>query len=358
MKYFYTLILTLFFAAIHAQNTYTIQGKVTDKSGEGIPGVSVYINSLSKGTSTNFDGNYTLTNVPNGTYKIKVSFVGFKTITRTVLVNTNSTENFLLEEENYVLEGVVVTAQKREQKNKEVPIAITSYGGKFIESQGTFEYDAFSDYVPGLQVQIQSVNNPGVVVRGITSDSGDSRVEPRVSVFQDGVSISKSRGSVVELYDIERVEVLKGPQGTLFGRGAQIGAMHIIQNKAKNNTSGKIKFGYGNYNQLLATGHFNTAINDDFYVRVAGIYNKRDGFIENLSGGNLNGKETLAFRTSFKYNFSEATTLDFIANWQKDTPPGTSFKSGTFAPVGGDTNPNTFADLERGEELGVDRTVY
>jgi len=115
-----------------------------------------------------------------------------------------------------MLDGIMVSAQKREQLNKDVPIAITSYGGKFLDNTNTFEYDALSEFVPGLQIQIQSVNNPGIVIRGITSDSGDSRVEPRVSVFQDGVSISKSRGSVVELYDMERVEVLKGPQGTLL----------------------------------------------------------------------------------------------------------------------------------------------
>lgn len=360
MKHFYAYVvicLIFNFASLQAQNSYTLKGNVTDEMGVRMPDVSVYFETLQKGTTTNEKGNYSIANLPKGTHQLKVSFIGFKTIIKTIIIDGNVTENFVLQEDNYALEGVIVTAQKREQKNKEVPIAITSYGGKFIENQGTFEYDAFSDYVPGLQIQIQSVNNPGVVVRGITSDSGDSRVEPRVSVFQDGVSISKSRGSVVELYDIERVEVLKGPQGTLFGRGAQIGAMHIIQNKAKNNTSGQLKLGYGNYNQLLATGYFNTPINEHFFVRVAGIYNKRDGYIENLSGGNLNGKETLAFRTSFRYNFSDDTSLDVIGNWQKDTPPGTSFKSGTYAPKGGDTNPNTFADLEQGENLGVDRTV-
>lgn len=342
----------------NAQEKFSLKGKITNEMGEPISGANVYVKSIKRGVSSDDFGNYNIKGIAKGTYKINISFIGFKTIDKTIAINKNTIKNFVLEEEGYALEGLVITAQKREQRNKEVPISITSYGGKFIADQGTFEYDAFSDYVPGLQIQIQSVNNPGVVVRGITSDSGDSRQEPRVSVFQDGVSISKSRGSVVELFDIERVEVLKGPQGTLFGRGAQIGAMHIIQNKAKDNTSGQIKLGYGNYNQLLATGHFNTPVSDHFFVRVAGIYNKRDGVIKNLSGGDLNGKETLAFRTSLKYVFSEDTNLDVIANWQKDTPPGTSFKSGTYAPKGGDTNPNTFADLERGKELGVDRTVY
>ena len=358
---FLLTFLTLFsVVGINAQNTGVLKGIVTTEQGAPITGANVHIKKISKGTISNENGAFLLDKIASNTYVVEVSYLGYNTITKKITIGKSETiQNFTLKESSYQLEGVVVTSQKREQKNKDVPIAITSYGTDFLENQGTFEYDALSEYVPGFQVQIQSVNNPGIVVRGITSDSGDSRVEPRVSIFQDGVSISKSRGSVVELYDIERVEVLKGPQGTLFGRGAQIGAMHIIQNKAKNETSGSVKLGYGNFNQTLATGYYNTPlVADKLFFRAAAIYNKRDGYIENLSGGDLNGKETLAFRTSFKYLINDATTLDVIANWQKDTPPGTSFKSGTFAPLGGDLNPNTFADLERGKELGLDRTVW
>ncbi|WP_158845783.1 TonB-dependent receptor [Algibacter sp. L1A34] len=359
-KFLFTSFILFSIININAQTTGTLKGTVTTEEGEPIIWASIFIKDLSMGTTSDVNGTFLLEKIPNNTYVVQVSYMGYNAINKQVEITTTETiQNFTLKESSYMLEGVLVTSQKREQKNKDVPIAITSYGTDFIENQGTFEYDALSEYVPGFQVQIQSVNNPGIVIRGITSDSGDSRVEPRVSIFQDGVSISKSRGSVVELYDIERVEVLKGPQGTLFGRGAQIGAMHIIQNKAKNEKSGSIKLGYGNFNQFLATGHFNAPlVGDKLFFRAAGIYNGRDGFIENISGRDLNGKETLAFRTSFKYLINADTNLDVIANWQKDTPPGTSFKSGTYAPLGGDTNPNTFADLERGEELGLDRTVW
>lgn len=344
---------------VNGQNKGVLNGTIKTEQGEPVIGANIHIKSLNTGTSTDFDGHYEIKLTEGKSYNVEVSYLGYNTINKTVTITSKATLNFILEESSYMLEGVIVTSQKREERNKDVPIAITSYGTDFIENQGTFEYDALSEYVPGFQVQIQSVNNPGIVVRGITSDSGDSRVEPRVSIFQDGVSISKSRGSVVELYDIERVEVLKGPQGTLFGRGAQIGAMHIIQNKAKNEKSGSLKVGYGNFNQLLTTGIANTILaKDKLFLRVAGIYNKRDGYIENLSGGDLNGKETLAFRTSLKYLITDNTSLDIIGNWQQDTPPGTGFKSGTFAPAGGDLSPNTFADLERGEELGLDRTVW
>jgi iron complex outermembrane receptor protein len=359
-KFLFTISIFFSIININAQNTGALKGTVLTEQGEPIIGASVLIKGLSMGTTSDINGAFLLERIPNNTYVIQVSYIGYNTITKQVVIRKSETiQNFILKESSYMLEGVVVTSQKREQKNKDVPIAITSYGTDFLENQGTFEYDALSEYVPGFQVQIQSVNNPGIVVRGITSDSGDSRVEPRVSIFQDGVSISKSRGSVVELYDIERVEVLKGPQGTLFGRGAQIGAMHIIQNKAKNEKSGSVKLGYGNFNQFLATANYNAPLVDDkLFFRAAAIYNGRDGFIENISSGDLNGKETLAFRTSFKYLLNNNTSIDVIANWQQDTPPGTSFKSGTYAPLGGDTNANTFADLERGENLGLDRTVW
>jgi len=349
-----------FLLTSYAQNSGSLKGTITDQQGLPVVGANILISNLSIGTVTDENGNYALNNLKNGTYQLQISFLGFETISKNITIaNGQTVQNFTLKENAYILEGLVVTAQKREQRNKDVPIAITSYGGDFIKNNNTFEYDAFSDFVPGFQVQIQSANNPGIVIRGITSDSGDSRVEPRVSIFQDGVSISKSRGSVVELFDIERIEVLKGPQGTLFGRGAQIGAMHIIQNKAKNETSGSFTLGAGDYGQFLAMGYFNVPIvKDKLFFRAAATYNFREGFIRNLSGGDLNGKETIAYRGSLKYMISDNTTFDVIANWQKDTPPGTSFKSGTFAPLGGDTAPHTFADLERGEELGLDRTVY
>lgn len=360
VNYYFILLSTLWFFNIKAQENSTLKGTITDETGKPLIGASININTLSKNTITDIAGSYQLQNIKFGTYTIQVAYLGFESQKISISLNQSTTaQNFILKESSFQLDGIIVTAQKREQLNKDVPIAITSYGGKFIENLGISEYDAFSDYVPGLQIQIQSVNNPGIVIRGITSDSGDSRVEPRVSIFQDGVSISKSRGSVVELFDIERVEVLKGPQGTLFGRGAQIGAMHIIQNKAKNENSGELKIGTGNFNQFSVNGFVNTSlIKDKLFVRVAGILSKRDGFIENRSGGNLNGKETVAFRTSLKYLISDKTSLDVIANWQQDTPPGTSFKSKTFAPLGGTTSPNTFADLERGTELGIDRKVY
>lgn len=258
-----------------------------------------------------------------------------------------------------LLDRITVTAQKREQQVEEVPISMTAYSGEFLDSFGISGFDQLSDFVPGLEVQLQSPNNPGFVIRGITSDSGSSQVEPRVSVFQDGVSISKSRGSVVELFDLERVEVLRGPQGTLFGRGAQIGAVHLIQNKAVNDTTGAFEIGAGNYSETFLTGHINAPIAQDrLYARLAVFHQERDGSVENLSGGTLNGKETNAVRASLGMDLGDRARLDFILNYQRDTPPGTAFRSRVLPTRAGSLDTFDYtADLNRGEELGLKRTV-
>jgi len=364
-SYLLALFLLIPIIFLSSQKSYaqkgTIEGKVVDTEGEPLPGVSILIKGTTKGRSTNADGNFIIENLAPGNYTLIASFISFEpdTASVTVIESEKSQVNFVLKEKSLVLEDLMVTAQKRSQPLQDVPITISSIQGEFLSDLDITEFDNFASYVPGLEVQIQSVNNPGFVVRGITSDNGDSRVEPRVSVFQDGVSISKSRGSVVELFDVERIEVLKGPQGTLFGRGAQIGAVHIIQNKPNNQLGGEVTVGAGNENEFLAKGFVNSPlIEKKLFGRVAVFYNERDGFINNISGGNLNGKETFAIRPSLRYLPTDNTVIDFIFNYQKDTPPGTSFKSGTFAPAGGNLDPNTFADLERGNDLFIDRTVW
>ncbi len=258
-----------------------------------------------------------------------------------------------------LLEKFEVTSQKRVQTISDVPVPITSYSGSFLERAGISDYKGLAPLVPGLFIQEQSPNNPGINLRGITTDSGDPRSETRLSIFQDGVSISRSRASVVELFDLERIEVLKGPQGTLFGRGAEIGAISIVQNKAKNESSGSFTASFGDFSDRRASGHVNTPVSkDQLFARFAFTWRERDGFLDNLADGStLNGKQTTALRGAVRWQPSAQTTLDVVANWQHDTPPGTAFKSGVIPTSRGDTNHFTAAELNRGSALGTDRTV-
>ncbi|SOB87267.1 Outer membrane receptor proteins, mostly Fe transport [Sphingomonas guangdongensis] len=266
---------------------------------------------------------------------------------------------------------IVVTAQLREQDAQDVPIAVTAITDEQFKRLGLVEFEQVSRFVPGFFVQNQSPNNPGFVVRGITSDSGTAYNEPRVSVYQDGVSIAKSRGSYVELFDVERLEVAKGPQSTLYGRGALIGAINIIQNKADpDRTSAFARGSYGNYDSYLGEGMVNLATGNGGAIRVAGRIRERDGFIENLLGGrDFASARTWAVRGSAHQEVGDFT-LDLIGNYQKDTPAGTPFKSIAYRPtdpvtgaVIGDAGRNSGAalapgaGLEGGRPLGLRREV-
>ena len=267
---------------------------------------------------------------------------------------------------------LVITAQKREQDPVEVPIAVTAYSGEFLEAIGVKAFEELSAFTPGFLVQNQSNNNSGFVMRGITSDSGSATDETRVSIYQDGVPISRSRGSYVELFDMERVEVAKGPQSTLFGRGALIGAVNLVQNKA--NPGGNavmFKGEAGTEGYTVGEGMVNFAFGEGQALRLAARARVSDGYVDDAAGGEgYNSTDTKAVRAAYHFE-AGGLKLDLIGNYQEDSTTGTSFKSHTFNPTNpitgavlGDTNVSSGATLspgdgfEGGKPLGLEREVY
>lgn len=257
------------------------------------------------------------------------------------------------------LDPITVTAQMRRQAVIEVPISLTAWSGDFLEEHGITRYEDLAPLVPGFFVSVQSPNFPGLNIRGISLDLNDPRAPARVSVFQDGVSISRVSGSAVELFDLERVEVLKGPQSTLFGRSAEAGALSLVSQRPETAASASLTAGLGSLGGSSASGHVNQPLGGGWLARVAFTAVRRDGTVANLAdGSDLNGRETVAVRPSLRWAAAGGgTTLDLVFNWQRDTPPGTSVKSGVIPPSRGDTSPFTAAELNRGAALGLDRTV-
>jgi len=258
------------------------------------------------------------------------------------------------QDETMRVDRIIVTAQKREEEAFGVPITITAYSGEDLELLDVRAFDELSDFTPGLTVQLQSPNNPAFVIRGITSDSGNFQEPPRVSVFLNGVDVSRSRGSAFELFDLERVEIVKGPQSTLFGTAASIGAVSVHTARPQEEFGGSLYAGYGNLDYRIIGGHL-TGGNEILQGRIAAQYRERDGFVENIAGqpgsnafsaqGDLNGIDTIAIRPSLSFTPHDRFRLDLVYNYERNTPPGTAFKSGVIAPSGGDTSPFTFAEL-------------
>lgn len=262
------------------------------------------------------------------------------------------------------IEVIVVTTQFRQQSVADVPINVTAFNAELIDRLDIRNLEDMAAFTPGLVVQEQSPNNTGYSLRGITTDSGDTYAESRVAIFQDGVSITRSRGSYVELFDMERIEVAKGPQPTLFGRGALIGGINLIQRKADDESSAQLYGATGNLGQAELGGYINSGLAEGVGLRFSGVHRSRDGHIDNLLGGSLQGRDVTALRSVFSADLQNGFSFDVIGNWQRDNGPGTSFKSGIIAPPGGDTSPYspaalfTFPGFEGDQGLGLDRTVW
>lgn len=334
---------------VKAPNMSAVSGRVTNEQGEALPGVVVRCGNVN--VQTDINGEFHL-NVNEGD-KLTFSYIGYYTTTKDV---DNKDINVVMKEDSHALGEVIVTTQKKKQSSLEIPVAVSAVTGSVMEKLNLHQLDDVAQFTPGVQIQLQSPNNPGYVIRGVTSDDGEAYSQPRVSVFMDGVSTSRSRASAVELFDLERMEVAKGPQGTLFGRGAEIGGISIIRHKSVDNLSGELSMNYGSYNQRQVSGFINTPIiKGKLANRFAFDYDARDGFIKNEAGGRLNGKNALAFRNSTQWWANDDTSIRLVLDYQHDDYPGTSFHS--INPMYGNSDPNSTANLEAGKKLGIKRNV-
>lgn len=265
-------------------------------------------------------------------------------------------------------EDIIVTTQKREERGVDVPITLTATSGERMRQLGVSDLDELAFFVPGLNIQEQSANNPGIVIRGITSDSGSAQQAARVTLYYNGVDISRSRGAYQDLYDIERVEVVKGPQATLFGTASAVGAISIISARPKPGLSGELSGGVGNFNHYEIGGHLNAG-NDVLAGRIAFQFKKRDGYVNNLAVGqdDLNGQNQLGVRASLRYTPSADISADLILTYDRQRNPGTAFVSLALPTASGPGNP--FGDANLGgsplsasvlglPKLGLRRDVY
>ena len=258
------------------------------------------------------------------------------------------------------LSAVTVMSQKREQQILDVPITMSVINDRFLEDNNITELDKLSEFVPGLLIRMQGVDRPSFVIRGLTSDEVSPAAQPRISVFYNNVPISRANGAAVELFDMQQVDVLKGPQGTLFGRGAEIGAINYISKKPTSDFNGFITAGIGNYHQKELSGAINIPIiKNKLFVRAAGIYDYQDGYIKNTFGGNLNGKNTIAGRFSASYLPSVKNKIELVLNYQKDDNPGLGFMSMGYPNTESSTDPFGYvASNEQGNNLVNQRDIF
>ncbi|MCU4674055.1 TonB-dependent receptor [Catenovulum sp. 2E275] len=180
------------------------------------------------------------------------------------------------------LEVISVTATKRKTKLMETPVAISAFSQEKLDQNGIKNVKDIANLVPGLDISVSSEQAaPVISMRGVRSTNVTELGDPAVGVHLDGIYSPRMQGALALMYDVERVEALRGPQGTLFGRNSTVGSINVISAKPKfDATSGSLDLELGRFNAKSTGGYINIPVNDEFAIRVSGKYLKRDSHVE------------------------------------------------------------------------------
>jgi iron complex outermembrane receptor protein len=229
---------------------------------------------------------------------------------------------------------VIVTAQRREERLTNVPIAISAQTGSQLQAAGIYTAQGLSLVTPGLNYATTGAFAQPTI-RGIGTSLTGPGADANVALYIDGVYQPNQTGNILDLSDIANVEVLKGPQGTLFGRNATGGAILITTLDPSPVPSGDINIGYGRFNEVKASGYINGALSDDIYGNLAVYLRRDDGYVKNVTDGHeISNAETHAVRGKVVFKPIDKLSVLVSANYM-DASDNSTYAN---KPVNGDTS--------------------
>jgi len=240
---------------------------------------------------------------------------------------------------------IVVTARKREEKAQDIPIAISAFSGDAIAARGIEKVDGIATITPNMTFQ----NNPSfggagssaaIYIRGIGQKEFLPTTEPGVGVYVDGVYVARSVGALLDLVDVERVEILRGPQGTLFGRNTIGGALSITTRKPDDRLGMNGQLTVGRYERIDAKVSANIPLTDTLFTKVSAASFRRNGYVAHLADGRrLGNVDTLTGRIDLRWQASPVLEVNLAVEGTRDRSngpalvlTGTNYGSAIFNP--------------------------
>ena len=282
-KWLSTVSLLLFMAllplAISAQN---ISGNVTDETGEPLIGATILEQSTANGVVTDANGDFTLKVVEGS--MLLVSYAGYQP---QEIAAADGMKIVLVE--GVGLEEVVVTAENRNVSAQRVPITMDIVSGLELQSQGVTDLKQLQALAPSLNI-VQNESFTPIFIRGIGTQETGVLTDQSVTLNIDGEFITRPVALNTTLYDLARIEVLKGPQGTLYGKNSTAGSINIVAAKPRlEHFGGNVQVEYGNYNTLKFTGAVNAGLGKKSAIRAAFVYDAHDGYRESNGNPEMGG---------------------------------------------------------------------
>jgi iron complex outermembrane receptor protein len=230
-----------------------IQGRLTDASSqEPLVGASVLIKGTITGTSADADGTFEIPYSGKFPITLLVSYIGYEK--KELVIENTSPLNISLKSFDATLLEVVVTSRRRREEAQEIPIPITVLGAAQIDNSGSFNVNRVKELAPSVQLYSSNPRNTTINIRGLGSTFGltNDGIDPGVGFYVDGVYFARPAATSIDFIDIEQIEVLRGPQGTLFGKNTTAGTFNITTRKPSFDAGANFELSYGNYGFIQA----------------------------------------------------------------------------------------------------------
>ena len=276
---FFLILLTFF--NLNAKSQALLTGKITTINNTPVSNVSISVLNSNIKSISDSNGLFKIKLAATGTYQLEINHFNFASIHPVIKIENNKSDyaaNYILEASINTLDEIIVTAQKKEELIQKIPSSITALNAKQVSAFNLWNTKEITGIIPNLYSADPGDGRDVTSVRGIATSSYD----PTVTTYIDGVNQFSLDTYIPTLFDIERIEVLRGPQGTLYGRNAMGGVINIITKQPTNTTTGFVDLSIGNYNQQRTIVGFKTPfVKNKLFAGASLLYNKRDGFYTN-----------------------------------------------------------------------------
>ena len=229
-----------------------------------------------------------------------------------------------------LLEEIVVTARKREENLQDAPIAVSAFTGDALDFRGVTEIGKLDQFVPNLVLNesttYSNVSNAAVYIRGIGQNDFTPVIDPGVGIYVDGVYLGRSVGAVLDIVDVDRIEVLRGPQGTLFGRNTIGGAISLSSKKPDEEFGGKVDVKYGTDDRFNVRGTVNIPFGDKFFARLSAATFLQDGYVTRVvDGKDLGDQDVVALRGVLRWLPNNNLDINWSVDYSRERENGNPF---------------------------------
>jgi iron complex outermembrane recepter protein len=318
-----TLALLLIFSASYAQST--VKGNVKDSQNQPLTAANVLLKGTKYNTTTDVNGNFSIETREKLPFSLLIQYVGYKTEEVTINeIKPDATLEIKLTEDNVLVE-VVISSRRRIEKAQNVPIPISVVSGKQAEEAGAFNVNRLKELVPSVQLYSSNPRNTTINIRGLGSTFGltNDGIDPGVGFYVDGVYYARPAATTLDFIDVERIEVLRGPQGTLFGKNTTAGAFNVTTRKPSFTSGANFELSYGNYGFLQAKSSITGALSKKIAGRLSFSGTQRDGLLKNVATGkSVNDLNNQGIRGQLLYKPTENTAITLAADLSIQRPDG------------------------------------